>query len=89
MESGSGAGGGHSHNQGPTQPSDNSDLVTFMNALGANPTDQWIRDNVDLPEFYSFQAATEMIHNWDIGFGKNYYLYHNPDTNKWDIIPWD
>src|SRR5207302_10452994 len=33
--------------------------------------------------------VTEMIHNWDIGFGKNYDYYHNPVTNKWDIIPWD
>src|SRR5205823_5188965 len=89
MESGSGPGGGKLHNQGPTQPTDNSDLVAFMKAPDATPTDQWLRDSVALPEFYSCQAVTEMAHNWDIGFGKNFNLYHNPDTNKRDIIPWD
>ena len=57
--------------------------------LSSNPSEQWLRDNVDLDSFYSFQAVTEFIHNWDIGFGKNYLYYHNPDTNKWQIIPWD
>ncbi|HEX4797051.1 MAG TPA: lamin tail domain-containing protein [Humisphaera sp.] len=89
MEGGTGGGGGSSNNQGPTQPTDNSDLVSFVNTLAGNPTDQWIQDNVDLPEFYSFQAVVEMIHHWDIGFGKNYFYYHNPTTNKWDILPWD
>ncbi len=82
-------GTGTSKNQGPTQPSDGSDLAAFIAALKANPTEQWLRDNVDLQSFYSFQAVTEFIHNWDIGFGKNYLYYHNPDTNKWSIIPWD
>ncbi len=57
--------------------------------LSSNPSEQWLSDNVDLDSFYSFQAVTEFIHNWDIGFGKNYLYYHNPDTNKWQIIPWD
>ena len=89
MEGGTGPGGGTLNNQGPTQPSDNSDLVNFVNTLNANPTDQWIRDNVDLNSFYSFQAVVEMVHHWDIGFGKNYFFYHNPTTNKWQILPWD
>jgi fibronectin type 3 domain-containing protein len=82
-------GNGTSNNQGPTQPGDASDLAAFITGLNSGATDQWIRDNVDLPEFYSFQAIVEMVHHWDIGFGKNYYYYHNPDTNKWEILPWD
>lgn len=89
MEGGTGPGGGTLNNQGPTQPTDNSDLVAFVNTLSSNPSDQWIRDNIDLQEVYSYKAVVEMIHHWDIGFSKNYYFYHNPDTNKWDVIPWD
>lgn len=85
MESGTGA----LNNQGPTQPSDKSDLVAFQQGLANNPTDQWIRDNVDLEQYYNYRAVVEMIHHWDIGFGKNYYWFHNPDTGKWMQVPWD
>lgn len=80
---------GSSNNQGPTQVGDGSDVAAFITALNGNPTEQWLKDNVDLDEFYSFQAIVEMVHHWDIGFGKNFYYYHNPETNKWDIFPWD
>ncbi|HTQ39662.1 MAG TPA: CotH kinase family protein [Pirellulales bacterium] len=82
-------GAGTSKNQGPTEPSDGSDLTAFINALNNHPSEAWIEANIDLPEFYAYQAVTEMIHNWDIGFGKNYLYYHNPDTGLWEIIPWD
>jgi len=82
-------GNGTLKNQGPTQPGDNSDFAAFKAGLTSNATNQWIIDNVDLDEFYSFQAVAEMVHHWDIGGGKNYYYYHNPQTNKWQILPWD
>jgi fibronectin type 3 domain-containing protein len=82
-------GAGTSKNQGPTQPSDGSDLTAFIAMLNSHPSEQWLEANIDLDEFYSYQAVSEFIHNWDIGFGKNYLYYHNPDTNKWEIIPWD
>ena len=86
----SGVGGGSLNNQGPTQVSDNSDLVTFVNTItNAATTDQWIRDNFDLQSYYSYRAVVEAIHHGDIGYGKNYYYYHNPVTNKWQVIPWD
>ncbi|HEY2762340.1 MAG TPA: CotH kinase family protein, partial [Pirellulales bacterium] len=82
-------GAGTSKNQGPTEPSDGSDLATFIATLNNHPSEAWIKANIDLSEFYSFQAVVEMVHHWDIGFGKNYLYYHNPDTNKWDIVAWD
>jgi fibronectin type 3 domain-containing protein len=82
-------GGGTSNNQGPTQRSDGADVADFMTALNSNPTQQWLEDNVDLDEVYSYQSVVEMVHHWDIGFGKNYYYYHNPDNDKWQILPWD
>ncbi|MGE5609609.1 MAG: lamin tail domain-containing protein [Bacillota bacterium] len=86
----SGPGGGESNNQGPTQPSDNSDLINFTNTYRySTTTDQWWRDNLDLNEYYNYRAIVEAIHHWDIGFGKNYFYYHNPETNKWEVMPWD
>ncbi|HEX2972152.1 MAG TPA: lamin tail domain-containing protein, partial [Tepidisphaeraceae bacterium] len=86
----SGPGGGESNNQGPTQPSDNSDLINFTNTYQYSATtDQWWRDNLDLEEYYNYRAMVEAIHHWDIGFGKNYFYYHNPETNKWEVLPWD
>ena len=32
-------------------------------------------------------AVVEMIHHWDIGFGKNYFYYHNPDNNSHIHLP--
>ncbi len=85
----SGPGGGESNNQGPTQPSDNSDLIAFSNALSGTPSEQWWRDNVNLDQYFGYRAIVEAIHHWDIGFGKNYFFYHDPITGKWSQHPWD
>jgi len=86
MEGGSGT----LNNQGPTQPSDRSDLNAFMNMYkSGNPDAQWWRDNFDLQRYYSFRAIAMAIHDYDIHAGKNYFYYHNPETGKWSIHNWD
>jgi len=82
-------GGGQLNNQGPTQPSNGSDLASFMNGYQGSPTQSWWRTNFDLSGYYSFRAITEAIHNGDIGYGKNYFYYHNPETDLWSILAWD
>ena len=82
-------GSGQSNNQGPTQPSNSSDLSNFMSGYGGNPTESWWRANFEMSEYYSFRAITEAIHNGDIGYNKNYFYYHNPETNRWSVFPWD
>ncbi|HEV8605306.1 MAG TPA: lamin tail domain-containing protein [Tepidisphaeraceae bacterium] len=85
-----GPGGGISNNQGPDQPSDNSDLINFTNTYtNTTPTDDWWRQNLDLEEYYSYRSTVESFHHYDIGNGKNYFYYHNPQTNKWEVLPWD
>jgi hypothetical protein len=89
-----GAGGGTLNNQGPTQPSDNSDLVTFVNAYKNTtnpPTDDWWRQNVNLDEYYAYRTIVEAVHHYDIdqSAGKNWFYYHNPVTNQWEMHPWD
>jgi hypothetical protein len=31
----------------------------------------------------------DCIHHYDIGDGKNYFYFHNAETNKWTVLPWD
>ncbi len=83
------SGFGESNNQGPTQPSNSSDLNSFIGGYSGSPTESWWRSNLDVQEYYAFRAITEAIHNGDVGYGKNYFYYHHPRTNRWSIFPWD
>ena len=82
---------GELNNQGPNSVSDKSDLNAFKSGYyyDPNPTEQWWRDNVNLESYYSYRAVVEGIHHGDIGYGKNYFFYLNPETNIWDMLPWD
>jgi len=82
-------GTGELNNQGPTQPTDKSDLVAFMNGYSSSPSEQWWRDNFDLRRYYSYRSVVECIHHYDIAYGKNYFYYNNPETGKWQIHVWD
>ncbi len=45
----------------------------------------------DVPVFLKWLAANTVMQNWD-SYGTslhNYYLYHNPVSNKLEWIPWD
>src|SRR5688572_4802465 len=81
-------GTGELNNLGPNGPTNKSDLRAFQNQL-STASEQWIRDNVDLEQYYSYRAIVEAIHHYDIGAGKNYVWYHNPETGKWTQHAWD
>ena len=87
----SGPGGGELNNQGPWPcVTDNSDLINFTGTYtSTTPADQWWRDNLDLESYYSYRSIVEGIRHGDIGYGKNYVYYLNPETNRWTVIPWD
>lgn len=81
---------GDSNNQGPTQVSNRSDVSSFISAYrNGNPTAQWWRDNLDLDKYFSYRTIVEGIHHYDIAYGKNYFYYHNPETSKFEVHPWD
>ena len=82
---------GELNNQGPTAAADKSDLDAFKQGYyyDPNPTEQWWRDNVNLESYYGYRAVVEGVHHGDIGYGKNYFFYLNPETNIWDMLPWD
>jgi len=89
-------GTGESNNQGPTQPSDGSDLVEFLASYQSKPPLQWWGSNVNLECYYSYYAVYHACHHGDITH-KNHFFYHNPEltTNEWGTnslwwqLPWD
>ena len=86
-----------SNNQGATAVTDRSDFDEFKNRGGdgygyyqdPNPTEQWWRTNVDLERYYGYRCVVEGIHHGDIGYGKNWFFYLNPQTNIWSMLCWD
>ena len=82
-------GTGELNNQGPTAITDKSDLNTYLNSYNGNPPENWWRQNMDLSRYYSYRTIVEGIHHYDIGYGKNYFYYLNPETQQWSTLPWD
>ena len=81
---------GSSNNQGPTQPTDRSDVSGFINTYrNTTPSEEWWRANFALEDYFSYRTIVEGIHHYDIAYGKNYFHYHNPDTDRFEILPWD
>jgi CotH protein/lamin tail-like protein len=44
--------------------------------------------NLVIDEFLDYCVASVLSSNWD-GFHNNNWMYLDPDTQKWEIIPWD
>ena len=83
---------GHSgdlNNQGPTHVTNGSDLSAFMSGYNSRPSEAWWDQNVNLAGYYGYRCVVEGIHHGDIGYGKNWFFYLNPETNKWSMLPWD
>ena len=55
-----------------------------MRFVSYGTTEQWWRDNCDLPNYYNYRAIVDCIHHYDIGDGKNYFYYHNPTDQQVD-----
>jgi hypothetical protein len=69
---------------------DPADVKEFVAGYSrGSPSQNWWRAHLNLPEYYSYRAICEAIHQYDIGVGKNYQYYHNPVDGRWMVIPWD
>jgi hypothetical protein len=79
---------GEKEHQSPAQPADRSDYDRFMDKSRGDQSEQWWRENLNLPAFYSFRAANRITGNVDLREGCNHYFYHAPD-GRWVPIPWD
>lgn len=83
-------GTGELNNLGPQGPKDKSDLNEFLSTYSnTTPTDAWWQATFDLDRYYGYRTIVEAIHHGDIGYGKNYFYYLNPETLLWAVYPWD
>jgi len=82
-------GSGDLKNQAPDGATNKSDLNDFIRNYQKRPNSQWWRENTDVDRYYSYRSIVEAIHQYDVGAGKNYYYFLNPDTNRWSQHPWD
>jgi len=69
-------------------------LLQFIKFLHHSDDEQFYQEvetflNVD--SFLRFLAVNTLLVNMDsyLGVGHNYYLYHNPTTGQYEMLPWD
>ena len=82
-------------NEAAGQPDDLSDLFAFTgrgdDGYNRDPIQpvSWWEENVDLDQYFSYRSVVEALNHSDLRDRENSNLYHNPDTGKWTMIPWD
>lgn len=81
-------GTGELNNLGPAGPSDKSDLNAFLGSY-STANEAWWTNHFEVPYFLSYQTVVQAIHHYDICYDKNYFYYLNPETTRWQIMPWD
>jgi spore coat protein H len=66
-------------------------FARLINQADAETFNREIDSYLDIDEFLRFLAVNAMIVNLDSFFtmGHNYYVYLNPQSNKFAFIPWD
>ncbi len=74
--------------------SDHSDLKTFIhniNTLSNSAFETYIKMNFDVDRFLKYLAVNVVLGNPDDyrAMGNNYFLYHEPISNMWTLIPYD
>ena len=66
-------------------------IIALIDVLADNQvTEAAIGELVDLDSFYRFWAIESLLGFWDgySGNGNNYFIYLNPDTDKFHFLPW-
>ncbi|MGJ8698034.1 MAG: lamin tail domain-containing protein [Verrucomicrobiaceae bacterium] len=82
-------GSGDKKEQGNTQVTNSSDWSSFYSASNSAQTEQWWRDNMHMPGYYSMRSLNRLLGNVDIRIGYNHYFYHEPTLDQWHVMPWD
>jgi hypothetical protein len=69
-------------------PEPQKEWEKFLNGMRSNPKEEWWRQNLDLPAYYSFHALNRLLGNVDLRPDGNHGYYRAPD-GRWAPIPWD
>ncbi len=67
---------------------DIQEFVEIINVTPAPLIREKLLDVLDVEEYLNWYSANQLLSNWDIA-GHNFYLYHDLDRDKWEIIGWD
>jgi len=63
-------------------------LCRGIRLSGQDPLHDFLTANLDMEEFLAYVTASVLSSNWD-GFHNNHWMYLDPETKIWQIIPWD
>ncbi len=68
-----------------------SQFIDVINNTSISEFEDQIEDVFDLDEYLRILAIDILTNNWDsyIEHGRNWYLYHEPITDKIHWLPWD
>lgn len=66
-------------------------FVDFINNATSIEFEEGFDDIFQLDEYLRIVAIDVLINNWDshLDHGRNWYLYHEPKSNKIHWVPWD
>lgn len=69
-------------------------LMEFARLVHVAPDKEFaeqVEEYLDIEEFISFLAVNVLLANLDsfLGGTQNFYAYLNPETNKFELLPWD
>ncbi|MFT4546758.1 MAG: hypothetical protein ACI9MB_000703, partial [Verrucomicrobiales bacterium] len=67
----------------------NGDVDDFIAGYKGTQSAAWWKDHLDVDGYYNFRSSVTWVHDGDITAGKNYFFYHNPETDKWQVVNWD
>lgn len=63
-------------------------LTRSIRLTDQNALHEALSSQLDMEEFLAYVVASVLTSNWD-GFHNNHWMYLDPDTKKWQMIPWD
>ena len=77
------------HNQGADEPTGPADVNALRGSMSTSRSEQWWRDNVDHLTYGRYKGVAEAVAHYDQRDGQQGYYYHNPETGRWVMMPWD
>ncbi len=77
------------YNQGADEPVGPGDITDVRSLMSTSQTEQWWRDNVDHVSYGRYKAVAEAVTHYDQRDQSQGHYFHNPETGKWVMMPWD
>ncbi|MEN8127146.1 MAG: lamin tail domain-containing protein [Planctomycetota bacterium] len=77
------------HNQGESEPVGPTDIFNVRSLMSTSSSEQWWRDNVDHLAYGRYKGVAEAVTHYDQREQSQGYYFHNPETEKWTLLPWD